>query len=165
MHCIKCPLSLYPPPTHPHTYTHTHTHRTHTHTHTLAHTHTHRTHTHTHRYLLELDCDGNPAWECITNVHQWLLKLLFTSKSNHQNPDRPLKGPGDLSSLPASLVIAQDIPPDLPPRRGTAYTDGESDHSRTMSTMSDISFASNTSYSSGESSVVTLIVRYFSHNI
>ena len=139
----------------PHSYTHTPALTPCTHSHTHTHTHTPHTLTpYTHRYLLELDCDGEPAWECITNVHQWLLKLLFTSKSNHQNPDRPLKGPRELSSLPASLVIAQDIPPDLPPRRGTIYTDEESNHSRTMSTMSDVSFASNTSYGSGENTVI-----------
>ena len=121
---------------------------THTHLHTPTHTHTPTytdTHPHTHRYLLELDCEGDPAWECITNVHQWLLKLLFTSKSNHQNLMVPPKGLGELSELPPSLIIEQDIPPDLPPRRGTAVSDEESGHSRTLS---DLSFASNTSHGS-----------------
>lgn len=36
------------------------------------------------RYLLELDCDGNPAWECISNMHKWMLRLLFNSKEEFQ---------------------------------------------------------------------------------
>lgn len=80
-------------------------------------------------------------------MHQWLLKLLFTSKDNHQNPDAPQKGPGELSSLPPSLVIEQDIPPDLPPRKGTAVSEEEFGHSRTTS---DVSFTSTVSQASGK---------------
>ncbi len=36
------------------------------------------------RYLLELDCDGDPAWECITNMHKWMLRLLFNTKEEFQ---------------------------------------------------------------------------------
>lgn len=37
-----------------------------------------------HRYLLELDCEGDPAWDCLSNMHHWMLRLLFNSKEEFQ---------------------------------------------------------------------------------
>ena len=36
------------------------------------------------RYLLELDCEGDPAWDCLSNMHQWMLRLLHNSKEEFQ---------------------------------------------------------------------------------
>ncbi len=57
--------------------------------------------------------------------------------------------------MPPSLVIQVDIPPDLPPRKGTVASEEESGHSRNMS---DVSFVSSTSHSSGK--ITTYVARY-----
>ena len=35
------------------------------------------------RYLCELEAPGDPAWKCIDNQQQWLLKLLLKCKNEH----------------------------------------------------------------------------------
>ena len=42
-----------------------------------------------HRYLLELDCEGDPAWDCLSNMHQWMLRLLYSSKEDFQGTAAP----------------------------------------------------------------------------
>ena len=37
------------------------------------------------RYLLELDCDGDPAWDCITNMCKGIVKLLQSCKDEFQS--------------------------------------------------------------------------------
>ena len=41
------------------------------------------------RYLLELDCEGDPAWDCLSNVHRWMLRLLYNSKEEFQGTASP----------------------------------------------------------------------------
>ena len=36
------------------------------------------------RYLMDLDYEEDAAWECICNMHQWLLKRLFNTKTDYQ---------------------------------------------------------------------------------
>ena len=35
------------------------------------------------RHLLELDCEGDPAWECITNMHHWMQRLLVSTMHSY----------------------------------------------------------------------------------
>ena len=37
------------------------------------------------RYLLELDCEGDPAWDCITNMCKGIVRLLQSSKDEFQS--------------------------------------------------------------------------------
>ena len=37
------------------------------------------------RYLLDLDYSGDPAWECIIEMHQWMMKLLLSCKQEFQD--------------------------------------------------------------------------------
>lgn len=37
------------------------------------------------RYLVDLDYQGDPAWECIANQKDWLLKLLMSSQEDHKS--------------------------------------------------------------------------------
>lgn len=94
------------------------------------------------RYLLELDCEGDPAWDCITNMFLWVLRLLYTSKEDLQFPQNDRLA-GELAALPGSLAPAHEpLPPSLPPR---ARSMGKEGHSRTIS---DASYASTSSYGS-----------------
>ncbi len=91
------------------------------------------------RYLLELDCEGDPAWDCISNMCLWILRLLFTSKEDFQDFQMD-RMPGELASLPMHPI---DLAPSVPPRsKSIVSRDG---HSRTMS---DVSFMSTSSYGS-----------------
>lgn len=36
------------------------------------------------RYLVELDYQGDPAWECIVNQKDWLHKLLISCQEDHK---------------------------------------------------------------------------------
>jgi exocyst complex component 2 len=46
------------------------------------------------KYLLELDCGGDPAWECIRNMHEWILKLMQSCRASYQPA-----GEGDRSQV------------------------------------------------------------------
>jgi exocyst complex component 2 len=85
------------------------------------------------KYLLELDCEGDPAWDCLSNMHQWMLRLLYNTKEEFQG-------------TPAGKLPS-----------GDEYTDGGrggggeqevrgKEHSRTVS---DVSFISTGSGSQG----------------
>ena len=37
------------------------------------------------RYLLDLDYSGDPAWECIIEMHQWMVRLLLDCKQEFQD--------------------------------------------------------------------------------
>lgn len=90
------------------------------------------------RYLIELDCESDPAWECITNMYRWLLKLLFSSKEEFQLGY--VHTACEMTPLPPALSN-YEAPPVVPPRiRGTSFVDRG--HNRTMS---DVSYASSTS--------------------
>lgn len=39
------------------------------------------------RYLVDLDYQGDPAWECIINQKDWLLKLLTSCQDDHKAKD------------------------------------------------------------------------------
>lgn len=39
------------------------------------------------RYLVDLDYQGDPAWECLANQKDWLLKLLMSSQEDHKSKD------------------------------------------------------------------------------
>ncbi|KAL5471586.1 hypothetical protein EMCRGX_G029713 [Ephydatia muelleri] len=75
------------------------------------------------KYLMDLDYEGDAAWECICNMHQWLLKRLFNTKTDYQK-GHIVSSSGDQTPLPHDEII--------PPSRG---------HARTMS---DLSFLSGT---------------------
>ena len=36
------------------------------------------------RYLTDLDCPGDPAWDCIVNLQQWIKKLFMECKDFFQ---------------------------------------------------------------------------------
>ena len=36
-----------------------------------------------HRYLVHLEVQGDPAWECLVNMQKWLLKLMHRCQSEH----------------------------------------------------------------------------------
>lgn len=94
------------------------------------------------RYLLELDCEGDPAWDCISNMCLWILRLLFTSKEDFQQIQGD-RVPGELAYLPGDLApVYEPLPPSLPPRTRSTGREG---HSRSMS---DVSYASTSSYGS-----------------
>lgn len=40
------------------------------------------------RYLIELNAEGDPAWDCIVNQQQWLVNLLNTYKDEHITLDK-----------------------------------------------------------------------------
>eukprot|EP00794_Sanderia_malayensis_P019261 gene19261-21189_t len=40
------------------------------------------------RYLTDLDCPGDPAWECIVNMQQWIKNLFIECKHYHQKNGR-----------------------------------------------------------------------------
>lgn len=98
------------------------------------------------RYLLELDCDGDPAWDCITAMHQWLLRLLFSSKEEYQAlPARD--STEDLSSQGVDAEAPPAIPPRSRSKAGSVGPFGEG-HQRTMS---DVSYASSVSSQASQS--------------
>ena len=105
------------------------------------------------RYLLELDCESDPAWDCISNMHRWLLRLLLSSKGEFQLGH--VRTACELMPLPPGLMNYEEPPPAVPPRiRGTSVA--EHGHNRTMS---DVSYASSTSsQSTGECSKLQVIV-------
>ena len=35
------------------------------------------------RYLVHLEVQGDPAWECLVNTQKWLLKLMHRCQSEH----------------------------------------------------------------------------------
>ena len=35
------------------------------------------------RYLVHLEVQGDPAWECLVNMQKWLLKLMHRCQSEH----------------------------------------------------------------------------------
>lgn len=84
------------------------------------------------KYLLELDCEGDPAWDCITNTHQWLLRLLFNCKEEFQAPGRRLYSPGEHTPLPPTL--------DSTDGQGFSSAYHSRGHTRTVS---EVSFASS----------------------
>jgi len=94
------------------------------------------------RYLLELDCEGDPAWECISNMCLWILRLLYTSKEDHQDTQGN-RLQGELASLPSELAPQVELAPSLPPRSKSVA--GREGHSRSIS---DVSFVSTSSYGS-----------------
>ena len=57
------------------------------------------------RYLLELDCEGDPAWDTLCNMHQWMLRLLYNSKEEFQGTGKPPSGEQTLSSHPTSTIL------------------------------------------------------------
>ncbi|CAH1778734.1 unnamed protein product, partial [Owenia fusiformis] len=40
------------------------------------------------RYLISLEMEGDPAWECISNQQKWLLDLLLRCKDEHIEKDK-----------------------------------------------------------------------------
>lgn len=49
------------------------------------------------RYLLELDCEGDPAWDTLCNMHKWMLRLLYNSKEEFQGTGKLPSGELTLS--------------------------------------------------------------------
>lgn len=35
------------------------------------------------RYLVHLEEQGDPAWECLVNMHKWLVRLMHCCHSEH----------------------------------------------------------------------------------
>ena len=104
------------------------------------------------RYLLELDCDGDPAWDCIANMFLWVLRLLFTSKEDLQFPENS-RVAGELAALSEGLAPASEPPPPVLPPRG--HSMGKEGHSRTIS---DVSHTSTSSYGSQSTSMLLLLL-------
>ncbi|XP_062520454.1 exocyst complex component 2-like [Corticium candelabrum] len=36
------------------------------------------------RYMVELGCEGNPAWDCLLSQHRWITKLIEKCKTDYQ---------------------------------------------------------------------------------
>eukprot|EP00731_Ephydatia_muelleri_P020299 Em0013g26a len=76
------------------------------------------------KYLMDLDYEGDAAWECICNMHQWLLKRLFNTKTDYQKGHIVssylsfLSGTGSTGRDKANLRPPKDLDADsCPPRR------------------------------------------------
>jgi len=51
------------------------------------------------RYLVHLEVQGDPAWECLVNMQKWLLRLMHRCQSEHV--DR-----GQIFTLHLSIISA-----------------------------------------------------------
>jgi len=40
------------------------------------------------RYLVHLEVQGDPAWECLVNTQKWLLKLMHRCQCEHIDKGR-----------------------------------------------------------------------------
>ena len=54
------------------------------------------------RYLLELDCEGDPAWDCITNMCKGIVRLLQSSKDEFQSQ---LTSNTGINHLPMNFIF------------------------------------------------------------
>ncbi|KAK3086910.1 hypothetical protein FSP39_025328 [Pinctada imbricata] len=51
------------------------------------------------RYLLSLECEGDPAWECLVNMQQWLTGILCTCKEDHIKEEQMSQTESEASML------------------------------------------------------------------
>jgi exocyst complex component 2 len=86
------------------------------------------------KFLLELDCEGDPAWDCLSNMHQWILRLLYSSKEEFHGTAAP------------SATNRSDDQVDGGGGRGGELEVRGKGHSRTVS---DVSYISTGSGSQG----------------
>lgn len=52
------------------------------------------------RYLINLECAGDPAWECLVNQQKWLTTILLRCKEQHFQEEKENQQNGDVFSTP-----------------------------------------------------------------
>ncbi|XP_077993599.1 exocyst complex component 2-like isoform X2 [Glandiceps talaboti] len=75
------------------------------------------------RYLVDLECGGDPAWECIQNQKKWLTELLLQCKDEYLQVEK-FDSPHKVAFLEDLVEIMEDTIPEFW-KLGQAYCSGE----------------------------------------
>lgn len=73
------------------------------------------------KYLSDLECKGDPAWECLVNQQKWLTYLLTECKEHH------IREPGDTSTTPGQTPAATTA--SRPTHKAARSSSNAADHS------------------------------------
>ncbi|XP_076112322.1 exocyst complex component 2-like isoform X2 [Mytilus galloprovincialis] len=52
------------------------------------------------KYLISLECSGDPAWECLVNQQKWLTTILLRCKEQHLQEEKESQPNGDVFGTP-----------------------------------------------------------------
>lgn len=58
------------------------------------------------KYLMSLECSGDPAWECLVNQQKWLTTILLRCKEQHAEQEKESYQNGDVFSTPLKTSTA-----------------------------------------------------------